>query len=494
MVGRVGHYEDVINGTYERSKKEDKKKDDVRLFYEKSDKDGGDKLPTVLCYGSNAWSEAESTKTDAAGKPKPVKGWMIGWWQDLQPHEVEEGCAARRLFIAARCQMGDANAASFTWEVRDPEGEFVSDKETQLVLLPAEEKPLPSPTKQTIRLADDAGLRPDKKIDLSEQLAAAAVINPLMSPMAGPGSPIAGSPYGMFPGIPAGSPLAGLAQSPFAFLAPQLFPQPPAPAGEGKGKKKKKKNKKGEVAGAYPAGGLRADAPEFVPGGSPMAAGLPPGFPGAFGMPFGMPGGAFGMRPPFLAPQVSINSNYMTPDEAAQPLPPAPKTPASPKKKEQAAKAPPPSPKKDKKPVTHQDGVVAKTTSVEWTLVKVTDKLAACKQGEAVKSSSFQFTQAGITGPPMTLNYYPLGEKTSPSGCVVVELECLQGKQARLKFNVFAGQPGGARKKVLMGTRMSLNFDAVSVFNSEQVASPNYDGIKVGIELIEWMPGAESFA
>merc|ERR1719183_2155253 len=101
MIGRVGHFEDAVNGVYVRVRGE-AKKDEVRLFYEKTD-------GVVLCYGTAAWKDSEAENGAEEGdaeKKKPIKGWMIGWYQDVRSCDVPEGGEAKRLFIAARCQMG----------------------------------------------------------------------------------------------------------------------------------------------------------------------------------------------------------------------------------------------------------------------------------------------------------------------------------------------------------------------------------------------------
>ena len=55
MIGRVGHFEDAVNGVYVRVDKLGKaKNDEVRLFYEKTD-------GVVLCYGTAAWEGADGT-------------------------------------------------------------------------------------------------------------------------------------------------------------------------------------------------------------------------------------------------------------------------------------------------------------------------------------------------------------------------------------------------------------------------------------------------
>merc|ERR1719199_1933245 len=135
MTGRVGVHEEAINGVYKRmNEKKGDKKNNVRLFYEKDQtKEGaekevvGDLDKILLCYGDSAWLMEEK-------KEKPTKGWMIGWWQDQDSAEAKDG-KERRLFVAARCPIAEQGSnTTFLWEVRNEEGDFVSDENTQLVV------------------------------------------------------------------------------------------------------------------------------------------------------------------------------------------------------------------------------------------------------------------------------------------------------------------------------------------------------------------------
>jgi hypothetical protein len=486
MIGRVGHFEDAVNGVYVRVRGE-AKKEEVRLFYEKTD-------GVVLCYGSAAWKESEAPEKEAAEeeaeKKKPIKGWMIGWYQDIRECDAGESGETKRLFIAARCQMGgDPGAQNFLWEVRDEEGDFVKDEATQLVLLPdkPEENDAPSPGRVTLRLADEVSLHPTGSSPTGEPMSTTSMSDRFRAAAAG--SPLnAASPFGYPPippfGSPFGMPMPGFFD-PFAAPSPMNFGQYDTGA---TGKKKKKKGKKGandapaspSAAGA--SAGLRADAPAFIPG----AAMMPPPFPF---MPYPPPqdfmaraGMMNGMRSQMgAAPMVSINKKYLAegeePEQEEVVVPEAPPQPAAPP----AAAA---SPAKTVNP----DGLASTNTRVEWQLKAVTDKILACSKGEGVKSSEFTVKKDGVSGPPMQLTVYPYGHPMSPSGCVAVMLECSAG--ARMKFKVFAGsQKSGP--KVLMGNRFHVDFAGNSVFGSDdtspEAVKKNFEELEVGLELLDWM-------
>lgn len=457
MIGRVGHFEDSINGVYQRVKGE-AKKEDVRFFYEKSD-------GVLLCYGNAAWQQDNAEK---APEKKTTKGWMIGWWQDLRAVDVPDGGETKRLFIAARCPMGEAGSQNFLWEVRDMEGDFQSDESTQLVLLPDKEKEAPSPGRVTLRLADEVGLHPDK--------ASPSVGPSAAAPGFDPNSPLTASPFAGFHPMP--SPLAHLG-SPFLGMPGQMPPALFHSAETGK-KGKKKKNKKGA------AGGLRAEAPAFVPGAAMAGGPMLPPFPF---MPFPPPPEFFA-RPPMpgaVSPLVAINAKYLTAAEEAEPVTAAPA--AAPASQEQAA---PPPPKA--KTMTLPDGLTCTETKVDWSLSAVKAKLEACGKGEGVQSPEFSVTKGGVTGPPMQLTFYPNGHPMSPSGCVAVMLECSSG--ARMKFKVVAGSQRSG-PKVLMGNRFHVDFAGSSVFRpagsteeekDDAVAPPmNFDELACGLELLDWM-------
>jgi hypothetical protein len=460
MVGRVGHFENAVNGVYVRVKGMNKK-DDVRMFYEKTD-------GVLLCYGSAAWKtdEKEDTEKEPA---KAIKGWMIGWYQDMQGSEEK----STRLFIAARCQMGDNGGQNFVWEVRDVEGDFQSDESTQLVLLPdarvdgeTPKNDAPSPGRVTLRLADEAGLHPDQSptaASLQGKMKEAASPLGAMSPYAYP--PIMGQmgfPFGMNPFLDA----SALAAASPHFGAQQQFETTLA------GKKKKNKKGKKEPAASPSSAGLRADAPSFIPGAAMMA----PPFPF---MPYPPPQDFFrngGMRPNMMpaSPMVAINTRYMSPDEETAPA--APPAPAAEEPKMKEPSAPP-----------AVDGLTSKQTGVVWRLAAVKAKLSECKKGEGVTSPEFTVTKDSVVGPPMQLTVYPHGHPMSPSACVAVMLECGQG--ARMKFKVFAGsQKSGP--KVLMGNRFHVDFARSSVFGTEtsdESASMDFDSLEVGLELLDWM-------
>lgn len=432
MVGRVGHYEEAINGVYTRMQKE-AKKTDVRLFYEKGD-------GVLLCYGAKAWADSEQTSE------KPTKGWMIGWYQEQGAGESKE----RRLFIAARCPIADPSSSAFLWEVRNEEGDFTQDASTQLVLLPEKDAAKPAAERVTLRLADEVGLHPEDAggkvaLNLDNELAA--------SPMAAMAS--AGMP----------SPFGGM--SPFAGMMGGFFP----PADQWPAQQKKGKKKKGKASPA--AGGLRAEAKEFVPGAMPPAAAYPGGYPGMPMFPF-MPG----MFPPGMPgmpdmsriaqraqqPMVSINAKYMTEEDHAKP-PPEPPAPVV------------------------KDGLTATQTTVEWKVGAVKEQLLACGKTQGVQSPSFAFKLDGVSGPDMNLMFYPFGHTMSPAGCVAVSLECAAG--ARMKFKLHCGaQKSGS--KVLMGNRFHVDFAGSSVFKTEEDAKDEgnvlrFDDLEIGIELLGWI-------
>jgi hypothetical protein len=449
MVGRVGHFENAVNGVYVRVKGMTKQ-DDVRMFYEKTD-------GVLLCYGSAAWKTTKSEEDPEKEPVKATKGWMIGWYQDVPGGEEK----STRLFIAARCQMGDNGGQNFVWEVRDEEGDFQSDESTQLVLLPdsrtdgeTAKNDAPSPGRVTLRLADEAGLHPDQSPTAALKEAASPMS--AMSPYAYP--PIMGQmgfPYGLNPFL--GAP-----------TFPQHFGAEPTPTA---GKKKKNKKGKKERQQSPSTAGLRADAPSFIPGAAMMA----PPFPF---MPYPPPQDFFARngavaRPNMMpTPMVAINTRYMSPDEEANP-------PVSPPPVEQPVEEPAPPPA--------VDGLTAKNTSVVWRLAAVKEKLSECKKGEGVQSSEFTVTKDSVAGAPMQLTVYPFGHPMSPSACVAVMLECALG--ARMKFKVFAGsQKSGP--KVLMGNRFHVDFARSSVFGTEtsdESAAMDFESLEVGMELLDWM-------
>lgn len=407
MVGRSGHFEAAINGIYHRMKNETKKSD-VRLFYEKGD-------GVLLCYGGAAWAEE-----------KPPKGWMIGWWDTITTHADGEAKDEKVLFIAARCRIADPQSSSFLWEVRDEEGEFVSDESTQLVLLPEKDEASggQSPGKVTLRLADEVGLRPEGE--------------------ATPG----GSP-GMA-GYPAGSPIAF--PSPF-FPMGMRFDQPPFQEASWEKGKKKKKGKGGN--------GLRAEAPAFVPGMagmSPHGGMYPPQFPF---MPM-MPSPDLARVAARAQPIVAINKKYTTDEEE--------KETADKQKKAQEKK------QADQKPQQGPKGMTLTSTTVLWELASVADLCKTCGK-DGAKSPEFKLTKDGQTGPAMTVTFFPTGHSMSPPGCMAVMVECSAG--VRMKFKVSAGsQASGA--KVLMGNRFHVDFSGGS-------GDINFAELKVGLELLDWI-------
>lgn len=427
MVGRVGNFEKEINGKFTRMK--EAKKTDVRLFYEKGD-------GTVLCYGDKAWKE------ESEGRDKPIKGWMIGWFQEAPPEKQKDG--QKDLFIAARCPIADSSSTEFKWEVRNEDGDFKEDPATQLVLTgeaPKQERPV------KLDLASEVGLYPtDAKADEG----------PAASPLAAQAAMMAAamqaqSPYGM---------------PPFGF--PFGFPPQDWTAQKTKGKK----NKKGRGAASPTGGGLRADAPSFVPGAAAAAAGAyPPHMPHPmfpFLPPFGMPG--MGASPADMAriaqrASQSINAKYAA--EAEKP-----------------AEAPKPIQKK---------GLKCTETKVLWELKTSKEEVLKCtpdKRESGVSSPSFRFTKDGVTGPEMCLTLFPFGHQLSSPGFISIELKTVEQTEVKLRFQFSVG-PKVCGAKALMGNKFHADFARSAVFQVEEGSDVQVlefdDSMELGVELLAWI-------
>jgi len=426
MVGRVGSFEKEINGKFTRMK--EAKKTDVRLFYEKGD-------GTVLCYGDKAWKE------ESEGREKPIKGWMIGWFQEATPEKQKDG--KNDLYIAARCPIADSSSTEFKWEVRDENGDFVEDPQTQLVLT-GEAQKQERPVK--LDLASEVGLYPtDAKAD--EGPAA----SPLAAQHAAMMAAAMQSPYGMPPfGFPFGFP-----------------PQADWNAQKTKGKK----NKKGRGA-ASPTGGLRADAPAFVPGAPAAAAGagypMPhPMFP--FLPPFGMPGMP-GASPADLAritqrATQSINAKYAA-EEKPQPEAPKP---------------------------VQKKGLKCTETKVLWELKTSKEAVLKCtpdNRESGVSSPTFRFTKDGQTGPEMCLTLFPFGHQLSSQGFISIELKTVEQQEVKLRFQFSVG-PKVCGAKALMGNKFHADFARSAVFKVEEGSDTQVlefdDSMEIGVELLAWI-------